>query len=62
MSPPAARRGRSTLSQSIEELQPSGATSPRAIAAGLNEGGIETARGGTWSPTQVARVLDRLTT
>jgi DNA invertase Pin-like site-specific DNA recombinase len=44
----------------IADLQASGATSLRAIAAGLNERGIPTARGaGTWSATQVARVLAR---
>jgi hypothetical protein len=38
-----------------------GATSLRAIAAGLNEQGIPTARGtGKWSAVQVARVLERL--
>jgi hypothetical protein len=46
----------------IEELWASGPTSLRAIAAGLNARGIETARGGTWSAVQVARVLDRLAT
>jgi hypothetical protein len=45
----------------ITELQAAGATSPWAIAAGLNERGIPTARGtGTWSATQVMRVLARL--
>jgi hypothetical protein len=43
----------------IAELQASGATSLRAIAAGLNQRGISTARGSTWSATQVARVLAR---
>ena len=44
----------------IAELQNAGATSLRAIAAGLNERGIPTARGtGTWSATQVMRVLAR---
>jgi ABC-type hemin transport system ATPase subunit len=31
----------------------------RAIAAGLNERNIPTARGGEWSAVQVARVLGR---
>jgi len=36
-------------------------TSLRAIAAGLNEKGIPTARGdGEWTATQVMRVLERL--
>ena len=43
----------------IAELQASGATSLRAIAAGLNQRGISTARGSAWSATQVARVLAR---
>jgi DNA invertase Pin-like site-specific DNA recombinase len=43
----------------IEKLQASGATSLRAIAAGLNEQGIETPRGGDWSAIQVKRVLDK---
>ena len=44
----------------IAELQAAGATSLRAIADGLNERGIPTARGNTfWSATQVARVLGR---
>jgi hypothetical protein len=34
------------------------ATSLRAIAAGLNERNIPTARGGDWSATQVARLLE----
>src|SRR5215475_4285862 len=45
----------------IEELQATGATSLRAIAAGLNERRIPTSRGdGEWSAVQVARVLERL--
>jgi DNA invertase Pin-like site-specific DNA recombinase len=44
----------------IEALRAAGATSLRAIAAGLNERGIPTARGeGGWSANQVKRVLDR---
>jgi hypothetical protein len=42
----------------IAELQAAGATSLRAIAAGLNERNIPTARGGEWSATQVARLLE----
>jgi DNA invertase Pin-like site-specific DNA recombinase len=49
------------IEPTIRELQASGATSLRAIAAGLSARGIETARGErTWSPTQVMRVLARL--
>jgi DNA invertase Pin-like site-specific DNA recombinase len=46
------------LAPIITELQAAGATSLRAIAAGLNERGIPTARGGQWSAVQVARVLE----
>ena len=45
----------------IAELQASGVTRPRAIAAALNERGIPTARvQGGWSAVQVARVLERI--
>jgi DNA invertase Pin-like site-specific DNA recombinase len=45
----------------IKELQAAGKTSLRAIAEGLNEAGIPTARGkGQWSAVQVQRVLGRL--
>jgi DNA invertase Pin-like site-specific DNA recombinase len=47
------------LMPTIAELRAAGATSLRAIAAGLNERGIPTARGGKWSAVQVQRVLDR---
>lgn len=49
------------LAPTIAALQASGATSLGAIAAGLNEQGIPTARGdGAWTATQVSRVLARL--
>jgi DNA invertase Pin-like site-specific DNA recombinase len=49
------------LAPIIAELQAAGATSLRAIAAGLNARGIPTSRGtGTWSAVQVARVLERI--
>jgi DNA invertase Pin-like site-specific DNA recombinase len=48
------------LAPIIKELQAAGATSLRAIAAGLNEAGIPTARGGEWSSVQVMRILERL--
>jgi len=49
------------LAPTIAELQAAGATSLRAIAAGLNSKGIPTARGqGVWTAVQVARVLERL--
>jgi DNA invertase Pin-like site-specific DNA recombinase len=47
------------LAPVIKELQAAGKTSLRAIAEGLNEAGIPTARGGKWSSTQVMRVTDR---
>jgi hypothetical protein len=48
------------LAPIIKELQAAGKTSLRAIAAGLNEMGIPTARGGEWSSPQVMRILERL--
>jgi hypothetical protein len=44
----------------IKELQAAGKTSLSTIAAGLNEAGIPTARGGEWSSPQVMRMLERL--
>jgi DNA invertase Pin-like site-specific DNA recombinase len=43
----------------IADLQAAGTTSLQAIADGLNERSIPTARGGKWSATQVMRVLAR---
>lgn len=49
------------IAPTIAELEAAGATSLRAIAAGLNERGIPTARGeGVWSAAQVKRVQVRL--
>jgi len=49
------------IAPAIKALQEAGATTLRAIAAGLNERGIPTARGdGQWSAVQVKRVLERL--
>jgi hypothetical protein len=48
------------LAPIIKELQVAGKTSLRAIAAGLNEAGIPTARGSEWSSPQVMRMLERL--
>ena len=48
------------LAPIIKELRAAGKTSLRAIAAGLNEQGIPTARGGEWSSVQVMRILERL--
>jgi DNA invertase Pin-like site-specific DNA recombinase len=43
----------------IRTLLEGGAMSLRAIAAGLNDAGIPTARGGMWSAVQVSNVLKR---
>ncbi len=43
----------------VRPLRAQGATL-RAIAGALNGAGVPTARGGSWSPSQVQRVLDRL--
>jgi hypothetical protein len=45
----------------IKSLRDAGATTLRAIADGLNAKGIETPRRhGEWTPTQVARIIERL--
>jgi DNA invertase Pin-like site-specific DNA recombinase len=48
------------LAPTIATLQAGGATTLRAIAAGLNAQGITTARGGDWDQTQVRRLLARV--
>ena len=49
------------LAPILKELREAGATSLRAIAAGLNQRHIPTSRGeGEWTATQVTRVLERL--
>jgi DNA invertase Pin-like site-specific DNA recombinase len=49
------------IAPTVKALQAAGATSLRAIAAGLNEQGIPTAKGnGQWSAVQVQRVLARI--
>ena len=49
------------IAPAIKALQARGADSLRAIAKGLNDQGIPTARGsGEWSAAQVARVLERI--
>ena len=49
------------IAPTIKALQAAGATSLRAIAAGLNAQRIPTARGdGEWTATQVMRVLERI--
>ena len=49
------------LAPIIAEIRAAGASSLREIAAGLNERGIKTPNGGTWSAMQVKRILERLT-
>lgn len=44
----------------VAELRAAGVASLRGLAAGLNECGIPTARGGRWTAAQVARVLENL--
>jgi DNA invertase Pin-like site-specific DNA recombinase len=55
----AAAERASDIVPIVAALQAAGATSLRAIAAGLNERKIPAARGGRWSAVQVARVLSR---
>jgi DNA invertase Pin-like site-specific DNA recombinase len=43
----------------IRQVQSSGVTTMRGIAAALAARGIPTARGGDWTPVQVANVLKR---
>ena len=54
-------RAANNIAPIIAELQAGGATSLQDIAARLNQRGITTARGGTWSAKQVARVFARRT-
>ena len=53
----ANERVANNIAPIIAEIRAGGATSLQDIAAGLNQRGITTARGGTWSARQVARVL-----
>jgi DNA invertase Pin-like site-specific DNA recombinase len=48
------------LAPIIGELRASGATSLRALAAGLDRAGIAPPRGTTWSPMAVSRTLARI--
>lgn len=57
----AADRFAANIVPLIREIQESGATSLRAVAAALAARGIPTARGGEWSAAQVANVLRRAT-
>jgi DNA invertase Pin-like site-specific DNA recombinase len=53
-----ARSRASDLVPILTELRVAGCHSLRTIAAGLDERGIPTARGGKWSAMQVARLLE----
>jgi DNA invertase Pin-like site-specific DNA recombinase len=55
-----ARKRAADLAPIVADLRASGATSLSAIAAGLNELRIPTAREGRWSAVQVERVLERM--
>lgn len=48
------------LPAEIEAVRAGGAQSLREIAQGLNERHIEAPRGGSWHPSGVKRVLERL--
>jgi DNA invertase Pin-like site-specific DNA recombinase len=50
---------RADLMPFIMDLKGKGIRSLRDLAAGLNEAGLTTARGGLWSATQVSRLLAR---
>jgi len=50
----------SDLADFVAQLQAEGVTSLRAIADRLNEGEIETPRGGTWGPSSVRNLLARI--
>jgi DNA invertase Pin-like site-specific DNA recombinase len=54
-----AKRRAANIEPIVADIQASGATSLRQIAAALNERHIRTARGKEWTATQVMRVLDR---
>jgi hypothetical protein len=54
----AAQRA-ADIAPTIADLQAARAMSLQAIADGLNDRSIPTARGGSWSATQVMRVLAR---
>jgi DNA invertase Pin-like site-specific DNA recombinase len=53
-----ARQRAKDLAPIIAEMQAAGTTSARAIAAGLEQRGVPTARGGKWSSVQVMRLLE----
>jgi DNA invertase Pin-like site-specific DNA recombinase len=45
------------VGEAIAQLQAEGASGLSELARGLNKRGIPTSRGGTWSATQVGRVI-----
>jgi DNA invertase Pin-like site-specific DNA recombinase len=53
-----AERRAADLVPVIDAIKAEGAVSLREIAAGLNQRGIATARGGEWSAVQVSRVVE----
>jgi DNA invertase Pin-like site-specific DNA recombinase len=55
----AARRFAANVVPVIRQIQDSGITSLRGIAAALNARGVRTARGGRWAATQVGAALER---
>ncbi|MFZ0322336.1 MAG: recombinase family protein [Candidatus Sulfotelmatobacter sp.] len=55
----SAQRRAADLLPVIDAIKADGAVSLRDIAAGLNQRGIATARGGEWSAVQVARVMEQ---
>jgi len=52
----SATKRRNDLLPVIKELRAKGAKSLRAIAEGLNDAGLTTARGGVWTATQISRL------
>jgi hypothetical protein len=57
--PPAPTPRASDIAPIIADIKATGTDSLREIAAGLNDRGIPTARGGEWSAVQVQRVMNR---
>jgi DNA invertase Pin-like site-specific DNA recombinase len=55
----AADRFAANVLPVIRDIQNSGATSLRAVAAALTARGVRTARGGTWTPVHVNAILRR---
>ena len=55
----AARRFAENVAPVIHQVQASGVTSLRGVAAALNARGVWSARGGQWAATQVSAVLAR---